>query len=117
MKRNYILRTIAMAALMALALPAFSQSFTTGGYQGGTHGNIKVTTWSGAEDNDWSNPDNWCPAVVPDAAANVVVPASASVMPEVKSAGLSCKSLKLEPGAEVTIKDGFVLTVNGQDVD
>jgi hypothetical protein len=40
---------------------------------------------------------------------DVVIPSDAYVMPEVKSAGISCKSLTIEPGAEVTVKDGFVL--------
>ena len=104
--------------LMILAsFISYSQQFPTGGYQGGTHGNIKVTTWSGAVDDDWSKPGNWCPAVVPDAEDAVVIPASASIMPEVKTTGQECKSLTLEPGAAVTIKPGYVLTVNGQEVE
>ena len=103
--------------LMASAIKSFPQSFPTGGYQGGTHGNIKAITWSGEVDDDWAEPGNWCPAVVPDAEDDVVIPATASVMPEVKTNGLSCKSLILEPGATLTIKPGYVLTVNGQVVE
>jgi hypothetical protein len=106
-----------LAVSLTISLATFSQQFSTGGYQGGTHGNIKVITWSGAISDDWGEPGNWCPAVLPDTSANVVIPASASVMPEVKSTGMSCKTLTIETGAEVTIKDGFVLTVNGQEVE
>jgi hypothetical protein len=68
-------------------------------------------------DNDWSKPGNWCPAVVPGAQDAVVIPASASIMPEVKTSGLSCKSVTLEPGAALDIKPGYVLTVNGLEVE
>jgi len=117
MKTLIKLRPILMFVIMVIAFNVYSQSFPTGGYQGGTHGNIKYTLWSGAEDDDWSNPDNWCPTVVPDANAEVVVPSGAAVMPEVKSPGLSCKKLTVEPGAEVDIKPGYTLTVNGQEVE
>lgn len=73
--------------------------------------------WTGEIDNDWANHGNWCPAYVPDEDRNVVIPVDAGVMPEVKSAGLSCKSLTLEEGAEVTIKDGFTLIVDGKELD
>jgi hypothetical protein len=117
MKRYNIIRTITVALSLMLTMSLFSQSFPTGGYQGGTHGNIKYTLWTGTADDDWSNPANWCPAVIPDTDEDVVIPSSATVMPEVKSAGMSCKSLTIETGAEVIVKDGFVLTVNGQEVE
>ena len=106
-----------LAVMLTIAMTGFSQQFSTGGFQGGTHGNTKVTTWSGAIDDDWSEPGNWCPAVVPDANSDVVIAATASVMPEVKVEGLSCKSLTLEPGATVAIKPGYTLTVNGEEVE
>jgi hypothetical protein len=58
-----------------------------------------------------------CPAVVPGEQDNVVIPATASIMPEMKTDGQSCKSVTLEPGATLTIKPGYVLTVNGREVD
>lgn len=109
--------SLALALTFTLAFTGFSQSFPTGGYQGGTHGNIKSITWTGVMDNDWSKPGNWCPSIVPGAQDAVVIPASASVMPEVKTNGLSCKKVTLQPGATLTIKPGYVLTVNGQEVE
>jgi hypothetical protein len=66
--------------------------------------------------DNWADPANWCPAAVPTAQDDVVIPASASIMPEVKTGGLSCKSLSLEPGAAVTVKPGYSLTVNGKEI-
>jgi len=112
MKKNLLL-----AVALLLTMTGFTQDFASGGYQGGTHGNIKYTLWTGAVDDDWSKPANWCPAIVPDQEKDVVIPSSAVVMPEVKVTGLSCKSVTLEPGAALTIKPGYVLTVNGQEVE
>ena len=103
--------------VLFLTIPAVhAQSFPSGGYQGGTHGNIKYTLWTGAVDDNWATPGNWCPAVVPDADEDVVIP-DVEVKPEVKSEGMSCKSLTLEEGAEVEIKPGYTLTVNGVEVE
>jgi hypothetical protein len=117
MKAKNLIRIAFLMISLALALNGFSQSFPSAGYQGGSHGNIKVITWSGAVDDDWSKPGNWCPAAVPGAQDDVVIPATASIMPEVKVAGLSCKSVTLQPGTAVTIKPGYVLTVDGQAVE
>jgi len=113
MKTNTHRCMIMLAVTLTLSLTTFSQEFLSGGYQGGTHGNIKYTLWSGAVDDNWAEPGNWCPAVVPDENADVVIPPAANVMPEVKSEGLSCRSLTIQPEAEVKIQSGFVLTVNG----
>jgi len=117
MKKNIISRMIVVSMMLALTTSAFAQQYPTGGYQGGTHGNIKYTLWTGAVDDDWSNPANWCPGVIPDTDEDVVIPSSAIVMPEVKSAGMSCKSLTIQPGASLDIKPGYTLTVNGQEVE
>lgn len=110
------MKWLLLLAVFTIAESLLAQSFPSGGYQGGTHGNVKYTLWTGSVDNDWATPENWCPAVVPDEAVDVVIPASASIMPEVKTEGCSCKSLTLEPGAEVEIKPGYTLTVKGQEV-
>jgi hypothetical protein len=117
MKTRNLARLAFLLIPLALALNGFSQTFPSSGFQGGTHGNMKVITWSGAVDDDWSNPDNWCPAAVPGAQDDVVIPAAPSIMPEVKTSGLSCKSVTLQPGATLTIKPGYVLTVNGSEVE
>ncbi len=110
------MKWILFLAVIMIAQSSIAQSFPSGGYQGGTHGNVRYTLWTGTVDNDWATPGNWCPAIVPDETVDVVIPASAIVMPEVKSEGMSCKSLTLEPGAEVDILEGFTLTVKGQEI-
>jgi hypothetical protein len=117
MKANNLIRIPLVMLILSLSINGFAQQFPAGGYQGGTHGNIKYTIWTGTVDDDWGEPGNWCPAIVPDAEDNVVIPASATVMPEVKATGQSCKSLTLEPGASVEIKPGYTLTVNGREVE
>ena len=114
---NNIIKLLLLHAFFFCGIAVFSQSYPTGGYQGGGHGNVSYVLWTGAVDEDWADPDNWCPAVVPDEDREVKIPADAAVMPEVKSMGLSCKSLTLENGAEVTIKDGFTLTVDGKEIE
>ena len=117
MKTLYkIFKPLLVMIIMIAALNGYSQQFPTSGYQGGTHGNIKAITWSGTVDDDWAEPGNWCPATVPDAQDDVVIPATAAVMPEVKSTGQSCKSVTLETGATLKIKPGYVLSVNGREV-
>lgn len=113
-----LIKKMLLPALLLLTLNGLAQqSYPAGGYRGGTHGNIKPITWSGEVDDDWSESGNWCPAVVPGTQDDVVIPATAAIMPEVKVNGLSCKSLTLQPGASLTIKPGYVLTVNGQEVE
>lgn len=116
--------TIRLIKVVFITITCFSvfhnltaQTFPSGGYQGGGLGNITIITWSGDESSDWSDPANWCPAVVPDEDDDVVIPASATVIPEVKVSGMSCKSVTVEPGAGLTIKPGYILTVNGKPLN
>ncbi|MCX6249572.1 MAG: hypothetical protein NTX61_02360 [Bacteroidetes bacterium] len=103
-----------LLAAFALTLSSEAQQpFPTGGYQGGTHGNVKIKTWSGAVDEKWNVSGNWCPAGVPVAQDDVVIPATPSIMPEVKVQGMACKNLTIKPGAELNINPGVTLTVNG----
>jgi hypothetical protein len=117
MKTNIWNPAIMLVVMLTISITSYSQQLPSGGYQGGTHGNVKYTLWSGAVNDDWADPGNWCPAVVPNENADVMIPASADIMPEVKSNGLTCKSLTVQPGADVTIKTGYTLTVNGQQLE
>jgi hypothetical protein len=65
MKTPIKYKVIVIASLIiSLSLSVYSQSFPIGGYQGGTHGNIKYILWTGTVDNDWAEPGNWCPVVI-----------------------------------------------------
>jgi murein DD-endopeptidase MepM/ murein hydrolase activator NlpD len=65
--------------------------------------------WRGTVNNAWENPTNWGCGNIPDANTDVVIPSNA-VTPEVSSMAV-CRSLKLNPGAQVTIKTGWDLKV------
>jgi hypothetical protein len=101
---------------MLCAGTASSQPFPSGGFQGGTHGNVKAKIWSGAVDEKWNEPGNWCPAGVPGAQDDVVIPEDSGTMPEINVAGMSCKKLTVQEGATLTISAGYTLMVNGKDV-
>ena len=45
---NHIKKMILLTVIVLLSTTVYSQQFPTGGFQGGTHGNIKVMTWMGA---------------------------------------------------------------------
>ena len=109
-----IFRKAVLLTAMTLSLNGLAQQpFPTGGYQGGTYGNLKEKTWSGAVDEKWNVAGNWCPAGVPGALDDVVIPATALNMPEVKVQGLSCNNVTIRLGATLTIVPGIVLTTNG----
>lgn len=109
--------SLIIVLLTTLTYTGSGQSFPSGGFQGGTHGNIKYIKWAGSVDEKWNDAGNWCPAIVPGPDDHVLIPASASTMPEVKTDGLSCKSITMEPGATLTVKPGYTITVNGQVVE
>lgn len=117
MKSSYKILLSTLAVLMVLTTAGFAQNYPSGGYQGGTHGNVNNIKWYGGLNEKWNEPGNWCPAKVPGSTDNVIITSAAPNMPEVKATGMSCKSLTIEPGAEVIIKPGYVLTVNGQEVE
>jgi hypothetical protein len=98
--------------ILLSALTAYSQNFPTGGYQGGNFGNVKVKTWSGSVDNKWNESGNWCPAGVPGPTDDIIIPSSASVMPEVDVSGMSCRDLLIRAGATLKVNPGYTLTVN-----
>jgi hypothetical protein len=108
-----LIRSILIVALLTININAGAQNTPSGGYQGGTHGNIKVKTWSGAVDEKWNVAGNWCPAGVPKVQDDVVIPVTATT-PEVKVSGMSCKNLVIRTGATLKITSGQTLTVTGQ---
>lgn len=70
-------------------------------------------TWTGAVDEKWNRDGNWSPGGVPGPSDDVIVPASATVMPEVKVSGMTCNNVTVKPGANLIVTPGFILTVNG----
>lgn len=108
-----IIKTILVTAMLMIIVNSNARDFPTGGYQGGNHGNIKVKTWSGAVDEKWNVAGNWCPAGVPGEQDDVVIPATVTVMPDVKVPGMCCKDLIIRDGATLIITAGYTLNVTG----
>lgn len=69
-------------------------------------------TWTGASDNDWSNPANWTGGV-PSATSVITISASPSGgrFPNI-TADSVCKILTLEEGAEISSSAGTTFTVD-----
>ena len=65
-------------------------------------------TWDGSVDTDWSDPDNWTPANVPDTSSeSALIPSAPANQPAVSGPGLSIAidSLVIDPGATLTVGD------------
>ena len=106
-------RIVSILIVVMMAVSVNADDFPSGGYQGGTHGNIKVKMWSGSLGTQWNVAGNWCPAAIPGPQDDVVISASAANMPEISVDGMVCKDLKIENGATLSIDPGVVLTING----
>ncbi len=66
-----------------------------------------TTTWTGAQDNIWSNPANWSCGILPDGNTDVVIPNGNVLL----NANGICRSLKVRPGATFTVGPGNTLTI------
>lgn len=73
-------------------------------------------SWIGAIDEKWHVAGNWSPAGIPGQNDDVLIPSNAPHMPEVKIPGLSCHKITIQPGANLIIKSGITLTVNGTEI-
>lgn len=70
--------------------------------------------WTGAADDDWHNPANWCCYGVPDANTDVYVSPSTIVKPRIKTSAV-CRSLLLKSGSNIIIEPGAILEVTGSN--
>lgn len=69
-------------------------------------------TWSGTQDNNWNNANNWSCGNVPDGTKDVIIPSGTPHSPVVPAgATVSCKSLSILPGANVTVGQNAKLIV------
>ncbi|MEO6723613.1 MAG: reprolysin-like metallopeptidase [Ferruginibacter sp.] len=66
-----------------------------------------TNTWTGAVSSAWENTANWSCGEIPNAYTDAIINSGAAV---VNSNGI-CRSLKINPGATVTVNTGFQLTV------
>ena len=72
--------------------------------------NINTITWTGSSSGFWNNPANWSCNTIPNATSNVVINSGTPAL-IVNSAGATCRSLTIQPGASVTVNTGFTITV------
>ncbi|MFM9909829.1 MAG: hypothetical protein ACKVOW_10795, partial [Chitinophagaceae bacterium] len=68
------------------------------------------TQWWGISNSEWNNASNWSTGRVPDENTDVIISPGALNFPEVNS-NSSVRSLTIKPGAVVTVKNGFVITI------
>ena len=61
-------------------------------------------TWVGGVDASWSNPSNWCGAIVPLANTDVVIPVGATNYPTITG---------VYPVKNLTVQNGTTLTITG----
>lgn len=66
------------------------------------------SSWTGSVSSAWETPANWSCGLIPDINTDVIIPAGANVTVNSNS---FCRTLKLEPGATLTIMPGYTLTI------
>ena len=71
------------------------------------------TTWTGAVSTDWSDCRNWSYGLVPTAAINAMVPATATRFPTLPAGPFATNDLSVTSGATLTTDAGTTLQVSG----
>ena len=81
-----------------------------------TSADVSVTVnpnlWTGAIDNDWNNPGNWCAGFVPTNITKVDIPLNVPRFPIVNQP-VDAKSVRVLTGAQLTVAENAVLRVPG----
>jgi hypothetical protein len=72
-----------------------------------------VNRWTGAVNSAWANTANWSCGQLPDANTDVVIPAGLVFYPNV-TADVSCRSLRVQNGANVTVSGNARLLLTGK---
>lgn len=71
------------------------------------------SVWLGVTSTAWKTPSNWAKGIVPTGNDDVIIPAGTPFSPLVSVGdNAACKSIKLNPGAVVTVATGATLKVN-----
>ncbi len=73
---------------------------------------VFTNTWTGAAGTAWENSSNWSCNSLPDANTDVIIKNTANK--PVLNANAICRSLKLEPGASVTVRNNYTLELKGK---
>ncbi|HMO62638.1 MAG TPA: alpha/beta hydrolase-fold protein [Ferruginibacter sp.] len=73
------------------------------------------STWTGAAGTAWENGSNWSCGTVPDAYTDVLIINTANK--PVLNSNAACRSVRLEPGATLTVMNNFILQLSGEPTD
>ncbi len=99
------------AALQLINAPSAWYGYQYRCVVGAVNSNVFVlkfsNRWTGAANSDWNNPANWSCGAVPDANTDVVINSGTVLI----SSNVTIRSLKINPGASLTVATGFALTV------
>jgi subtilisin-like proprotein convertase family protein len=68
--------------------------------------------WIGAVNTDWTNASNWECGTIPTVTTNVVINGGLANYPVV-NLNVEIKTLKVKPGASITVAPGFNIILNG----
>jgi hypothetical protein len=104
--------------------PSFTNSYYLGwhGYSAANnswlcvddiHVDIASVTWNGSFSEDWSEPQNWTPNVVPTEYQTVTIPFGTPNDPVLYISGLVCKQLTISGGVILNLATGSGITING----
>jgi hypothetical protein len=69
--------------------------------------------WQGGYSTAWTNPDNWCGALVPNSSTDVTITSPATNMPGITAAGATCRNLTIAAAASLTLSAAADLSVYG----
>lgn len=72
-----------------------------------------IITWTGAISNVWSNGANWSCGFAPGIANDILIPSGLARYPTVFNAA-EVKSIALQTGATITVKQNVQLKINGE---
>ena len=66
-----------------------------------------LRVWTGSANNAWENPANWSCGSIPDSNTDVVINSGTVVV----NSDVTIRSLKVNPGVNLTVNVGFDLTI------
>ncbi len=73
-------------------------------------------TWTGIEDNNWHNPNNWCNGV-PSSTDDAVISTNATYMPEIHFVTANVRNLTVLAGASLEINSDKTLNIYGDFIN
>ena len=118
---NIYLGTVGNGAAYVIDRPTVcllpeNQNIFFGGRADGYDGKLLVQPyyWTGAEDHNWHNPNNWSTYMVPDLSALAIIPNVAND-PVISDGPASAKGIVLRAGATLDVSDKDVTVANAID--